>query len=68
MIKATSGDTIILGLSRTNIERLQAGQPISFDGATIGLEGKTFVILFGETEKTIMQELESAVGTVKKTH
>jgi hypothetical protein len=61
MIKATAGDTIILGLTRINVTKLQEGKPISFDGKDLGLPGKKFVILFGETELTIAEALGADV-------
>jgi hypothetical protein len=42
MLKALAGDTIILGLSRMNVTKLQEGKPISFDGKDIGLPGNSF--------------------------
>jgi hypothetical protein len=57
MLKALAGDTIILGLSRMNVTKLQEGKPISFDGKDIGLPGKKFVILFGETELAMAEAL-----------
>ncbi|MGF6641796.1 hypothetical protein [Paraburkholderia sp. MM6662-R1] len=65
MIKARAGDTVILGLSRLNLKKLQEGKPIMFDGAEVGLSGQRFVIVFGETESAIIAEL-NAVG--RETH
>ncbi len=59
-MKLRSGELILLGLSRMNIERLIAGQPIKFDGAEIGLPGLTVGILFGETEQAMEQSLIDA--------
>ncbi|NUX58716.1 hypothetical protein [Paraburkholderia youngii] len=67
MIKARAGDTVIFGLSRTNIERLQEGKPIVFDGAQVGLDGNRVVIMFGETEASIMAQLNNATGE-RKSH
>lgn len=58
MIKARSGDTVIFGLSKMNLEKLQEGKPIVFDGATVGLIGTRIVIMYGETELHIIHELE----------
>jgi hypothetical protein len=60
MIKARSGDLVIFGLSRVNLEKLQEGKPIFFDGAEIGVSDYRFLIMFGETEGEIMMELEKA--------
>ena len=62
MIKARKGDVVILGLSRMNIERLMEDQPIRFEGDELGFPGKTFYILFGETEQTIVNELNDLNG------
>lgn len=60
MIKARAGNTVIFGLSRLNLERLQEGKPIMFDGAEVGLEGR-ICITFGETEQAILDELNTAI-------
>jgi hypothetical protein len=62
VIKALSGDTVIFGLSRLNVEKLQEGKPIVFDGGFVGFPGKRFLILFGETEDAIVQELAVATS------
>lgn len=56
MVKAKIGDMVVLGLSRENIERLQEGNPILFDGAEVQLPGR-IAIMFGETELAIRQML-----------
>lgn len=60
MIKARSGDLVIFGLSRENMTRLQAGQPIAFDGGQVGFNGTRVMIIFGETENDIVRELAEA--------
>lgn len=60
MIKARSGDLVIFGLSRENMARLQAGQPIAFDGDQVGITGTRILIMFGETETEIVRELAEA--------
>jgi len=60
MIKATSGDLVIFGLSRLNLEKLQEGKPIVFDGSEVGLSGSRFLIMFGETENDIARDLMRA--------
>lgn len=60
MLKAVSGNVIFLGLSRVNIDRLLAGQPIAFDGEQIKLPGHRFCLLFGETEDVIHKEILDA--------
>lgn len=58
MIKLRINSTIVLGLSKMNIERLQAGDPIKFPIVALGIEGEGDVfIVYGETEQTICREL-----------
>lgn len=65
MIKARAGDMLIFGLSKLNIERLQEGKPIAFDGAEVGQPGVRFMIMYGETELAIIHELDEATGNEK---
>lgn len=58
MIKLRVNSTIVLGLSKLNIERLQAGDPIKFPIAALGIEGEgDMFIVYGETEQTICKDL-----------
>ena len=59
MIKARAGNMVIFGLSRLNIEKLQEGKPIHFDGKEVGINGQTFTIVFGETEEKIVDDLNA---------
>ena len=57
---------LLLGLSRVNIERLMAGQPIKISRATHGTaipENLTLSLLFGETEQAIAKTLND-VGMI----
>lgn len=58
MIKAklNNGD-IILGLSRKNIALLQEGRPIKFNLKDMGLEDRTVLIVFGETEESLYEAM-----------
>lgn len=62
MIRARAGSLVLLGLSRVNVERLMAGQPIRVHGddPAIGLPGVTIVLMYGETEDAIEAELRAA--------
>lgn len=62
MIKARAGDYVIFGLSKMNLEKLQEGKPIAFDGAEVGMPGMQFLIMYGETELVIIHELQGAMG------
>lgn len=68
MIKARAGNVVIFGLSRMNLERLQEGKPISFDGGEVGLDGARIVIMFGETEAAIAEELELKMAATGRKH
>lgn len=62
MIKATGrigdGDALLLlGLSRRNVERLLAGQPMKIYGQDVGMPGLVVVIVGGDTEESIQAEL-----------
>jgi hypothetical protein len=57
VIKARGGNVVLLGLSRMNVERLEGGMPIRFDGAEVGAPGLAFLIVFGETEQAIVAML-----------
>lgn len=47
-----------IGLTAENVRRLQANDPIFFDGAEVGFESIDFLIMAGETQKDIMTELQ----------
>jgi hypothetical protein len=54
--KLNNGD-IVLGLSAENIRRMQNKEPIIFNLKTLELEDRNVIIMFGETEATIYEEL-----------
>jgi hypothetical protein len=49
------------GLSKRNLELLQQGKPIFFDGRSMNLKG-CVVIHFGETEQAILDEAKTRWG------
>lgn len=57
MIKAKHGDTMILGLSDENIERLKNGQPIKFNMSALGFPAIEVLIFNGKNEQTMKKEL-----------
>lgn len=66
MIKArgesgSAGPIIILGLSRDNMCRLLNGQPIDVDMTELGYESGHIMIIGGETEATMQQELDPLI-------
>lgn len=48
--------TILLGLSRVNLERLQADQPMHFSLSDVGHDIDV-VVVFGDTEEAIAKAL-----------
>jgi hypothetical protein len=67
MIKAKCNDgTLIFGLSKENINRLQKGQQIVFNLKDMGLEDRQIIITYGETEDDMYKELVDLID-LKKT-
>lgn len=68
MIKAVmqtdqcTGPTLLLGLSRKNCEKLLAGQPILIKGEEVQLPGFNVALIAGETEDSILADLEKHLG------
>jgi hypothetical protein len=62
VIKARSGNSLIFGLSRMNIERLKQGSPIAIDCAELGHPNLHILIMYGETELAIIHELEGVMN------
>ncbi len=50
MIKAKAKNTMILGLSDENVQRLQKGEPIKFNMKSIGFPDIEVLIFHGKTE------------------
>jgi hypothetical protein len=58
---------IFLGLSRENVNRLIAGQPILITEprtAALGLENADIIVHFGETEDEILEEIKGYPITI----
>jgi hypothetical protein len=63
MTPETGEELLLFGLARVNIEQLLRGNPIRITCETHGAGvplGWTIWIMFGETEKSIMEELREA--------
>lgn len=60
-IRATinKSDTVILALTQENWFRLVNNQPIMFPGSDVGLDVAHVVIIGGETEADIKEDLRS---------
>lgn len=54
--KTNEGD-LIFGLTKDNLRRLQNGEPIAFNLNKMGLEDRNVMIMYGETEEKIYEEL-----------
>lgn len=52
---------VLFGLSRMNIDRLVAGEPISFELAEVDLGPGTLVIWAGSTEQAMADELQDMI-------
>jgi len=52
----TRSGTVVLGLSRLNVERLQQGKPMHFSLSDVGIDTDVLIV-FGETEQAIAADL-----------
>lgn len=66
MIKAISGNKIILGLSDENVKRLTNDQPIKFNLKDLGLSDFDVFIFHGKTEQE-MQKMMKDAGLIHPT-
>jgi len=57
--QTATGPLIGLGVSEGNVERLKKGEPILVELNEIGQGGGQILLMYGETEKAIVAELES---------
>jgi len=57
VVKARSGDYVILGLSDGNLNLLRAGKPIMFNLSEVGLGQGKLIIMWGRTELEIVEQL-----------
>jgi hypothetical protein len=63
MVKSKLSDgSMLLGLSKMNVERLVEGKPIMFDGKQFGWPSRV-IIMYGETEEKIVEEIMRYSGT-----
>lgn len=62
ILPSDKGKVIGFGLSRKNCELLLAGKPIFFKGEEVGEAGKFFVIIAGETEEAILEEMNKGLN------
>jgi hypothetical protein len=68
MIKARAvikgQDVIIFGLEKPNLDALMDNKPIMFDGQHVGLHNLKIIIIAGETQADLMEDLR-ALGVVQ---
>jgi hypothetical protein len=57
-----AGRVVVLGLSHENLARLKAGKPIDIDGDELGLGATRIVIFAGETEQSMMAQVQELIG------
>jgi hypothetical protein len=57
-VKSGRMDVVMLGLSRRNVETIETGRPLTFDGNCISMPGVSVMIFFGETERGILEEFD----------
>lgn len=66
MIKAKCNDgTLIFGLSKENVDRLKQGKPILINLKDIGLEDRQVIIMYGETEEKMYEDLVDLIDINK---
>jgi hypothetical protein len=52
---------VMLGLSYLNLDRLKAGQPITFPGEHVNLPNTDFIIFAGESEAKMQHEMQELI-------
>lgn len=57
MLKARAGNTVILGIDKENVKRLQEGKPIRVTGSDLGIANDIFIV-YGKTLDDIQKELQ----------
>lgn len=62
MIKALKDNTIILGLSDENINRLKSDQPIRFNLKDLGLQDIEVLIFNGRSEESMYLMMLDKIG------
>jgi hypothetical protein len=66
MVKFTAkyGDRTLIGfgISDANVAKLREGKPIHIHGEEVGVPNQDFLILWGETEESMREELAALIG------
>jgi hypothetical protein len=53
---------VVRAIGRRGLDRLEKGEPITFPGEDVGIEGVEFLIFSGETEQAMQRSLANLVG------
>ncbi len=56
MLKARSGNNLILGIDSENVKRLKDNKPIKVKGSDLGIDQDIFIV-YGDTLADIQKEL-----------
>jgi hypothetical protein len=64
VIRAQAGNHYLFGLTKENVTRLMAGEPIVVTLNEHGLQGPplSIVLCYGETEESLALELQELIG------
>lgn len=64
MLRAQAGNHFLFGITKENVTRLMAGEPISIRLNEHGLQGPpiSIILCYGETEESLALELQEFIG------
>ncbi len=57
MLTTTAGDIVFIGLTHDDVHKASGANVVLIDGETLGIEGKRFVLMFGETHEEMRERL-----------
>lgn len=63
LLRTGNRSIILMGLDRESVDRLTDGQPIRFDGNSVGVPGRTIALMFGETADDMVAEMAATGAT-----
>lgn len=66
MVKALKDNTVILGLSDENLNRLKNNQPIKFNLKDLGLQDLNVIIFNAKDESTMIDIMYNHIGPTTK--
>lgn len=68
MLKAMAGNTLIIGITEGNVERMKDDKPVKFSLAEMGLDGsrvKEVVVFYGKDEQALFNQIKPGVDPLK---